>query len=157
MGIAKHQLGELDEAISILERVIAVDEKSRGSDHPDVALTVMDLANVHLDKGDLAEAEKLFARSLETFEPLGPKYTGHAGCLAGLARVALERGKLDVAKGYYERELEVVEQRVGTDNPRLADVLLKLVELEARRGAPAQSLAHLQRIGVLYGATTGRE
>ncbi len=70
-------LGDLAGARAAYERALAIDEKSFGPDHPDVATVVNNLGSVLQDLGDLAGARAAFERALaideKSFGPDHPK------------------------------------------------------------------------------------
>jgi tetratricopeptide (TPR) repeat protein len=61
--------------IALCKRAIAIDEKTLGSEHPDLAIRLNNLATVYSDQGKYAEAEPLLKRSLAIYEQkLGPTH-----------------------------------------------------------------------------------
>src|SRR6185503_17871328 len=65
IGKVYNDLGELEKAESMDRRALAIREKLFGSEHPDVAESLHNLADVLANRGDLAEAEKLHRQALE--------------------------------------------------------------------------------------------
>ena len=59
---------EFDEAKSVHERALEIDEKVYGPDHPEVATDVNNLGGVLEDLGDLAGARKSYERALKIFQ-----------------------------------------------------------------------------------------
>ena len=68
LGIALVQAGHYVEAAPHLNRTLAINEKSLGSDHPDTATSLNNLAELYRSQGKYAEAEPLFKRALAIFE-----------------------------------------------------------------------------------------
>ena len=65
----------LAEAEPLMRRALAIDEKSYGPDHPDVAIDLNNLAMLLHDTNRLDEAEPLMRRALAIFETsLGPDH-----------------------------------------------------------------------------------
>ena len=58
----------LAEAEPLMRRALAIDEKSSGPDHPNVAIRLNNLARLLQATNRLAEAEPLFRRALAIFE-----------------------------------------------------------------------------------------
>jgi len=52
-------------SIPLLQRALAIDEKSLGPDHPSVATALDNLAALYRNQDRLADAEPLFKRSLD--------------------------------------------------------------------------------------------
>ncbi len=59
-----YQQGENDRAEQLYRRSLAIREKALGSDHPDVAMSLDNLAKLYQAQGKYAEAEPLLQRSL---------------------------------------------------------------------------------------------
>ncbi|MDZ4723273.1 MAG: tetratricopeptide repeat protein, partial [candidate division Zixibacteria bacterium] len=81
-------------------------EKALGPDHPDVALSLNNLAFLYNTQGQYALAEPLYKRALEIREKaLGPDHPNVAGSLENMAALyrATER----------EKEAEKLEQRAA--------------------------------------------
>ena len=96
--------GESDRAIVVAKKALEVAEKNVGSDHPDVAKSLNNLAALYGTQGDYAQAEPLYKHALAIKEEvLGPDHPSLATNLDNLAALyrATER----------EEEAEVLEQR----------------------------------------------
>jgi tetratricopeptide (TPR) repeat protein len=96
--------GESDRAVVVAKEALEVAEKNVGSDHPDVAESLNNLALLYQRKGDYAQAEPLYKHALAIKEEvLGPDHPSLATNLDNLAALyrATER----------EEEAEVLEQR----------------------------------------------
>ena len=62
-------------------------EKSLGPNHPDVARSLNNLAQLYRDQGRYADAEPLYKRALAIYEKsLGPDHRDVATALSNLAR-----------------------------------------------------------------------
>ena len=89
-----HRAGKYDRAVVVAQKALEVAENSVGADHPDVALSLNNLAVLYLHQGQYASAEPLCKRALAIHEKaLGPDHPSVAtslGNLAGLYR-ATER------------------------------------------------------------------
>src|SRR5262249_14718706 len=72
----------------IYQRVLAVREKTLGPNHPDVAQTLNNLANVYQSESKHARAEDLYRRAIAICEKaLGPGHPDVAAILDNLAGV----------------------------------------------------------------------
>eukprot|EP00633_Aureoumbra_lagunensis_P013682 CAMPEP_0197343580 /NCGR_PEP_ID=MMETSP0893-20130614/821_1 /TAXON_ID=44058 ORGANISM="Aureoumbra lagunensis, Strain CCMP1510" /NCGR_SAMPLE_ID=MMETSP0893 /ASSEMBLY_ACC=CAM_ASM_000539 /LENGTH=74 /DNA_ID=CAMNT_0042849375 /DNA_START=1 /DNA_END=221 /DNA_ORIENTATION=- len=70
-----------------------------GSNHPDVATTLNDLAGLLQAQGKYDEAKPLFERAIEIWEKVhGPNHPHVAAGLNNLAGLLDEQGKYDEAK-----------------------------------------------------------
>jgi tetratricopeptide (TPR) repeat protein len=63
-----YRAGRYSDAIQIAQRVLAIREKALGRDHPDVAQSLNDLAELYRRQGNYADAELLCQRSLDIRE-----------------------------------------------------------------------------------------
>ena len=82
--------GRTDEAERLYRRAVALKEKLLGADHPDVAMTLNNLAVLLKKREKYEEAAALYGRALAIFEAaLGPDHPKVVTCRknhAGLAR-----------------------------------------------------------------------
>jgi eukaryotic-like serine/threonine-protein kinase len=84
--VAANNLGVL--AAEHYERALRIKESLLGPDHPDVAMTVHNLAVLRTTEGRREEAEALYRRALAIFErALGPDHPKTAACRAELAKL----------------------------------------------------------------------
>jgi tetratricopeptide (TPR) repeat protein len=56
--------GRYADAEPLYKRVLAINEKALGPDHPSVALALNDLAELYKEEGRYADAEPLYKRAL---------------------------------------------------------------------------------------------
>ena len=56
--------GRYADAEPLYQRVLAINEKARGPDHPSVALALNDLAELYKEEGRYADADPLNKRAL---------------------------------------------------------------------------------------------
>lgn len=112
----------------LLERALAVQEKSLEADNPELALTVLELAEVLREHRRYAEAEPHYSHALEVLEKQ-PESPGLARTLEALGHFFADQGLPDDAGTYFARALAIWEKRLGPDHPEVAKRLLALVEL----------------------------
>jgi tetratricopeptide (TPR) repeat protein len=63
-GYIADTIGRYGEAESLYQRSLAIKEKALGKDHPDVAISLNNLAGLYDEQGKYDQAEPLFQRSL---------------------------------------------------------------------------------------------
>ena len=74
--------GKYAEAAPLYRRSLAISEKALGPEHPDVALSLNNLALLYQTQGNYAEAAPLYRRSLAISEKaLGPEHPSLAPTL----------------------------------------------------------------------------
>ncbi|HEY5923677.1 MAG TPA: serine/threonine-protein kinase [Kofleriaceae bacterium] len=160
--------GKFDEAITTLEKSLAIRAKHYGEIHQLVASTRMNLANALAASDRKPEALKQFQQALVVNERLfGTDAHPVANVLGNMGMLLQETGRLDEARSALDRALVIREKLLGADHPRVARIVTSLgyVELDAkdfnralerfdRAGAIIESALgadHPARIDALYG------
>jgi tetratricopeptide (TPR) repeat protein len=116
-----YQRGRYEDAIPLAKEVIAILEKVRGPDHPDVAAMLNTLAELYTLQGRYAEAEPLYERSLAIKEKmLGPDHPDVALSLNDMAVMYDRQGRYAEAEPLYKRSLAIREKVLGPDHPDVA-------------------------------------
>src|SRR5256712_11563527 len=78
--------GKFSEAVPLVQRALAIQEKILGPEHPDVAASLDNLAGLYRDQGKYAEAELLYRRAAAGREEgLGAEEPGVGAGLDNLA------------------------------------------------------------------------
>ena len=113
-----------------MRRALAIDEKSFGPGHPDVARDLNNLADLLQATNRLAEAEPLKRRALAIDEKsFGPDHPDVARDLNNLAVLLQATNRLAEAEPLYRRALAIDEQSFGPDHPDVARNLNNLAAL----------------------------
>src|SRR5215831_1119233 len=127
--------GKYDESRPMAERALELREKALGPEHPDVAQSLNNLANLYSLKGDNAKAEPLFQRALAIFEKaLGPKHPEVAQSLHNLAIIYSLKGDYAKAEPLHQRALAIREKALGPEHPEVARSLNLLARLYEAKG-----------------------
>ena len=93
--------GRYAEAEPLYKRALAIREKALGPDHPDVALSLNNLAFLYDKQGRYADAEPLYKRSLAISEKaLGPDHPDVATSLNNLAALYSNRDNIPKPNRY---------------------------------------------------------
>ena len=138
--IELYQAGKFAEAVPLAQQVLAIREKALGSDHPDVAQALNNLAALFRDQGRYAEAEPLLKRALAIYEKaLGPDHPDVARALNNLAALYGDQGRYAEAEPLYKRSLAIRERALGPDHPDVATVLNNLAVLYGDQGRYAEA------------------
>ncbi len=139
LGEHLRMVGVYQEAQKYLECALHIREQSLGSEHPDVASPLNNLAELYRAQGKYAEAEPLYQRALHIREQSkGPEHPDVASPLHGLAILYKEQGKYAEAEPLYQRALHIREQSKGSEHPhtqmiRSNYVFLQEMERNAKR------------------------
>ena len=93
------------------ERALAIRLQTFGPQHPDVADSYNNIANVLDDQGDLKQAKEYHERALAiSLQTLGPQHPNVAASYNNVANVLRDEGDLKQAKEYHERALAIMLQ-----------------------------------------------
>jgi tetratricopeptide (TPR) repeat protein len=100
--------GKYSEAEPLLKRSLVIREKVLGPDHPDVAISLNNLANLYSDQGKYSEAEPLLKRSLAKREKaFGPKHPDVAAVLENMAACCKKLGKKNEANNFKDKAQKI--------------------------------------------------
>lgn len=120
-GMDAHAQGKVDDASALLRRSLAMFEATVGPEHPDVALPLIELAAIAIERKDRDEAATLYQRALRIqTKVLGPDHPHLSETLAGLARVEAERGHAAEALTLYRRAVAIATPALGPQHPIVA-------------------------------------
>ncbi|HEY3312028.1 MAG TPA: tetratricopeptide repeat protein [Anaerolineales bacterium] len=121
LGYHQKMMAEYKAARITDERVLAIDEKTYGLEHPNVARRANNLGRVLQELGDLAGAKALYERALAIDEKtLGEEHPDVALIASNLGSVLKDLGDLAGAKAQFERALANDEKTFGPDHPDVA-------------------------------------
>ena len=139
--------GKYDEAQPLGERILKIRERILGLEHPDVAETLNNLANIYASRGDYAKAELLYQRALTIREKVfGPQHPAVALTLNNLASLhANIKDKNAEVASYFERALAILEKALEPQHFAIAQTLSNLAEFYRRRGDYAKAEPLFQR------------
>src|SRR5438067_813641 len=88
------EAGKYAEAVPLLKRSLAIDEKTLGPEHPSVAIRLNNIALIYHAQGRYAEAEPLYKRALAIGEKiLGPEHPDVGQSLNNLAQLYHMQGR----------------------------------------------------------------
>lgn len=126
-AVKLHDAGRYDEAVPMAERALAIQESVLGQDHPDVAATVNNLAELYLAKNDYTRAEPLLLRALAIREKMfGTDHSDVASSLSSLAELYYAMGDYKRAAPLFLRALAIDEKAQGAEHPSVASDLNNL-------------------------------
>ncbi len=143
LGIFYQSRAEWGQAEPLMRRALDIDEKSYGSEHPNVARGLNNLAQLLQDTNRLAEAEPLMRRALQIDEKsYGSDHPNVARDLNNLAQLLKATNRLAEAEPLMRRALEIDEKSYGSEHPDVAIDLNNLARLlqDTNRLAEAEPL-----------------
>ena len=110
--------GRYNDAELLFRRALGIREKFS---HPEVAMTIMNLANIYFDLKRYSEAEELYRRSLAISEKMfGDTHPDVGKALNSIGNVYIEQEKYSEAEPYYLRANEIFESAFGPEHPEVA-------------------------------------
>ncbi len=128
------------EAEPMYRRALEINESQFGVDHPSVATSLNNLAELLRAQGKYAEAEPMHRRALEINESqLGVDHPSVATSLNNLAELLREQGKYAEAEPMHRRALEIKESQLEADHPSIATSLNNLALLLEAQGKYAEA------------------
>jgi len=134
------------EAERLYRRAIAINERSFGPDHPDVAAGLSNLASLLQETNRLSEAELLVRRALEIIErSMGPEHPNVAIALNNLAQVLQDTNRLPEAEPLMRRALSIGERSFSPDHPNVAIRLSNLALLLKATNRLSEAEPHMRR------------
>jgi tetratricopeptide (TPR) repeat protein len=137
-------------AETFLSRSLEIWERQLGTNHPDVATSLNNLASLYKSQGRYSEAETLHLRSLEIREcQLGTNHPDVALILNNLALLYTDQGRYSEAETLHLRSLEIRECQLEADHPHVAQSLnnLALLYTDQGRYSEAETL-HLRSLEI---------
>ncbi|MBO2466249.1 tetratricopeptide repeat protein, partial [Actinomadura violacea] len=148
--------GEYQRAHTMLTTAATISEAALGPDHPDVAISLGNLAATHRDLGRAAEALPLEERALAITETaLGPDHPDVAIRLGNLAATYADLGRPGETLPLEERALAITETALGPDHPDVAIRLGNLAATHRDLGRAAEALPLFERTLAMTEAALG--
>jgi tetratricopeptide (TPR) repeat protein len=141
-GAVYFDMGKFAEAREAYERSLEIDERILGPDHPEVAVTLNNLANTYTVVGEYDEARRLLGRALAIREAaLDPDHPDLALTLTNLGSAESAAGLDAEALAHYERSLAIWEASVGREHPEVGATLNNLGTVYAALGRTEEARA----------------
>ena len=128
LGKVLEERGAYTDAIPLFEASINVYSGSRDA-IPDLADSLMHLANVHFYAGHLDESESLNRRLLGMYRQLyGSEHPLIADALINLGNIESNRGRYGEAAALHRQALEIIRPWYGDDHPETASAMTILAQ-----------------------------
>ncbi|CAM9457830.1 unnamed protein product [Ectocarpus sp. 12 AP-2014] len=119
-----HRQGKYSEAKPLHEKAQAIQEKLLGPEHPDVATSLNNRAELLTAQGKYEEADLLSRQAIAINEAvLGPQHPRMITMLNNRARLLEKQAKYEEAEPLYERSLAISDNSLGPDHPEVATTL----------------------------------
>jgi tetratricopeptide (TPR) repeat protein len=146
------QAGKYAEAAEVASRVVAMQEKTLGPAHPDVAKIQNTLATFYRIQRRYDDAEQVLKKSLTAQEKaLGPDHLQLCEGLTSFAVLYDSQGRYADAEPYLSRCLNIRERAQGDGHPDVGQSLHELARLYRTQGRGAQAEPVYNRAIALLG------
>jgi len=136
--------GKFDEALPPAQRALEIEKRLLGPTSQRVAVSLNNLAEIHLAKKNYEEAETLFAESLAIFEKAEARNAELIENVLGrLATLRFFKKDYAKAAALLERSLALAGKTSGSDNKRTAETMFELAVIY-------QKQAHYEKAEPLF-------
>jgi tetratricopeptide (TPR) repeat protein len=147
-----HLSGQFDESEKVYERTLVLQRRRRERDHPEAAVTLRNLAQLHLSRGNAAAAEMRFSKALDIRRSwLGDRHPDTAESLSDLAWLLYGAGNLMAAEGLFRSALDVRRECLGPSHPETLTSQHGLALVALARGTPVAAADLLEQGLALIG------
>jgi serine/threonine-protein kinase len=134
MGRLYFKLGLFDSAAPLLEEAVAIRRESL-VEHPDLASSLHNLAEVRHARGELDAAEQLYRQSLEMRRNLfGDEHTEVATSITNLAILFRDKADHQAAEPLLRQALDMRRKLLGQEHPEVAKSINELALLLKEKG-----------------------
>ncbi len=158
MATYLQERGRYADAEPLSQLALRIREQQLGPEHPDVATSLNNLANLYSQQGNDTMAEPLFQRALRIRERLlGSEHPETAQSLNDLANLYYKQSKDMEAEPLYKRALYIWEQQLGPEHPRVANPLNNLANLYSQQGRDVEAEPLFQRALYIWEQQLGPE
>ena len=153
-----NSLTKYSQAETLYQQALALQEKSLGTHHPDVAASLNHLAVLYVSQKKYTQAQTLFQSALAIYQ----KTPEMAHCrvallLSNLGKLSMLQGHYAQAEPFLQRSLATYKQIMELESPSVAVCLNHLAVLYASQGKYAQAESLFGRTLALYEQSLGYE
>lgn len=135
VGVMLIQRGDLDQAKTILETTRELRQRLLGSKHPDLAVTLKELAGIARQQGASDDAEQLYLEALTINEAmLGSEHPETSRTLNSLAVFYRGLGNDELALEYAERALAGARNAYGPRHPTVGLMTVNVGSMQRMLG-----------------------
>jgi tetratricopeptide (TPR) repeat protein len=128
------------------EEILQVLEAKLGSEHPSVATTLNNLAELYDKMGTYEKSLPIYQKALDIRKKvLGPEHPDVATTLNNLAELYYNMGAYDKALPIYQKALDIRKKVLGPEHPDVATTLNNLAALYRSMGTYDKALPLYQR------------
>lgn len=146
LGLLRRMRGQMAEGMALLQQAFTLRERISPPGHPRMAGAALTLGAAYEEDANLAAADSLYRRALETYRlRLGNQSPDVAWALGKMAGVRRLQGDLETADSLYTLAIGILEPLVADDDPALASERANLALVRTERGQLAAAEELLRR------------
>ncbi len=136
-----HELGQYTEATEIAEQALKTAQETLGSENPQVAITMNNLAAIYKGQRKFIEAESLYKQAINIWEKSSGKNSIEvASGLNNLGDLYSAIGKNTEAEAFYKQSITMFETVVGKKSPNFIIATENLIDLYKRTGNNSKAI-----------------
>ena len=153
-----YERGRYSEAEPLYQQALEMRKRLLGDEHPDVASSLNNLANLYDSQGRYTEAEPLYQQALEMRKRLlGDEHPSVASSLNNLAALYRSQGRYTEAETLYQQALELWKRLLGDEHPSVASSLNNLAAVYRSQGRYTEAEPLYQQALEIFEQTLGTE
>lgn len=154
LALLYQEQGRLEDALPMLTRALALEERAAGAGHPDVATALSLLAGLQVRRGQYADAEAHYRRALVIDEAaLGARHPGVAATLGNLGVTLAMQRRHDEAEPLLRQALLLHSRSAGADSLDALQAARNLGVVLTQLGRAEEASAHFAGLVSLYQAS----
>jgi tetratricopeptide (TPR) repeat protein len=140
LGAVEYAQGRYGAAKEHAEQALSIRREFLDADHPEVAVSMSQLATSLVDLGRMKEAEAMYRHAIQSFEKrLGPDAPALPWVLIRLFSIRAMSGDAAEAEALLKRALAIREKRWRPDHPEIAGSLIELAKFYITQGRPSEA------------------
>jgi serine/threonine-protein kinase len=155
LALALERKGQFREASQLLRNALDINGRLEGTDSPNYAISLHNLAGALIDSGDLTSAEAMDLQALALRRKLsGPGNPDLTYPLNNLGFIYLARGDWAAAEPMLKENLEI-QRSVSPKSPRVAGALNNWARMQQQRGDYREAQNSFQQALAMVRETSG--
>jgi tetratricopeptide (TPR) repeat protein len=143
LAVAHSDKGSLDEAEGYCRRALQACRETLGADHPETALSLLNLADIHRLQRRFHDAEPVLAEALDLLDRGRSEHFAFG--VSALAMLHDDQGHVKEAEHLYLQARELLEKQLGSEHAEVAVLLERHGAMLARYGRKDEGAKMLQR------------
>ncbi|CAF1246312.1 unnamed protein product [Adineta steineri] len=146
LGIIKDRQGEHQEALTYLEKSLAIKQKTLSSNHPDLANSYNSIGLVYDSMGDYPKALSYHKKNLEILQrSLSSNHPDLGTSYNNIGNMYYNMGDYEKALSYYEEDCAILQQSLPSNHPSFSDSYLNIGMVHENMGNYSKAHSFYER------------